>query len=160
MNGIHLLEEIRKKGVRTPVIIITAYSDIELAVKAVKLGAEDFVVQVKETFFSLLRPYFSKIDDFINRKVSSNGAYFESYFFKNDYLSQFEDMSDVHLKFVQALVGSSQFIHFCDEFFSETTVGGDGELTNFQMFKSIMSTRGEFNEASGAHNDPGHGSRD
>lgn len=118
------------------------------------------MVQVKETFFSLLRPYFSKIDDFINRKVSSNGAYFESYFFKNDYLSQFEDMSDVHLKFVQALVGSSQFIHFCDEFFSETTVGGDGELTNFQMFKSIMSTRGEFNEASGAHNDPGHGSRD
>ena len=45
LNGIHILEEIRQKGIITPVIIITAYSDIELAVKAVKLGAEDFIVK-------------------------------------------------------------------------------------------------------------------
>jgi len=45
MNGIHILEDMRSKGITTPVIIITAYSDIELAVKAVKLGAEDFVVK-------------------------------------------------------------------------------------------------------------------
>lgn len=45
VNGIHILEDIRKQGITTPVIIITAYSDIELAVKAVKLSAEDFVVK-------------------------------------------------------------------------------------------------------------------
>jgi two-component system, NtrC family, response regulator AtoC len=45
VNGIHILEEVRKIGITTPVIIITAYSDVELAVKAVKLGAEDFVVK-------------------------------------------------------------------------------------------------------------------
>jgi two-component system, NtrC family, response regulator AtoC len=45
VNGIHILEDIRKQGIQIPVIIITAYSDIELAVKAVKLGAEDFVVK-------------------------------------------------------------------------------------------------------------------
>jgi DNA-binding NtrC family response regulator len=45
INGIYLLEEIRKMGILTPVIIITAYSDVELAVKAIKLGAEDFVVK-------------------------------------------------------------------------------------------------------------------
>jgi hypothetical protein len=47
-------------------------------------------------------------------------------------------MSDEHHNFAQALIKSSQFIHFCDEFFSDTSVGGSGELTNFQMFKAIM----------------------
>ncbi|MCL1834046.1 MAG: response regulator [Leptospirales bacterium] len=45
LNGIQILEDIRKRGINTPVIVITAYSDIELAVKAVKLGAEDFIVK-------------------------------------------------------------------------------------------------------------------
>jgi DNA-binding NtrC family response regulator len=45
LNGIHILEDLRKRGINIPVIIITAYSDIELAVKAVKLGAEDFIVK-------------------------------------------------------------------------------------------------------------------
>jgi len=45
VNGIHILEDLRKQGINIPVIIITAYSDIELAVKAVKLGADDFIVK-------------------------------------------------------------------------------------------------------------------
>jgi hypothetical protein len=43
-------------------------------------------------------------------------------------------MSDEHFAFAKALVTSSQFIHFCDEAFSDISFGGDGELTNFQMF--------------------------
>jgi hypothetical protein len=52
-------------------------------------SAEYFVSQVKETFFSLLRPYLNRIEEYINKKVNSNGAYFESYFQKTAYLSQF-----------------------------------------------------------------------
>lgn len=76
--------------------------------------------------------------------MKSNGAFFENYFLKTDYLSNFEIMSEEHHNFAKALVSSSQFIHFCDEYFTDTTAGGTGELTNFQMLKAIMSGRGEY----------------
>jgi FixJ family two-component response regulator len=43
MDGLDLLEIIRKRGIQTPVVIITAYGDIPHAVKAMKLGAIDFL---------------------------------------------------------------------------------------------------------------------
>lgn len=43
MDGLVLLEMIRKNGNKTPVVIITAYGDIPHAVKAMKLGAIDFL---------------------------------------------------------------------------------------------------------------------
>ncbi|RJP71397.1 MAG: response regulator [Candidatus Abyssobacteria bacterium SURF_17] len=43
MGGIQVLEKLREKGDRTPVIIITAYGTIESAVDAMKLGAIDYL---------------------------------------------------------------------------------------------------------------------
>ncbi len=43
MDGLQLLEAMRDRDVRTPVIIITAYADVPNAVKAMKLGAIDFL---------------------------------------------------------------------------------------------------------------------
>ena len=44
-NGLDVLEEIRKLGHKMPVIMMTAFSDLKMAVRAMKLGAEDFVVK-------------------------------------------------------------------------------------------------------------------
>ena len=44
-EGIFWLGEIRKYRKELPVVLFTAYADIELAVKAVKEGATDFVVK-------------------------------------------------------------------------------------------------------------------
>ncbi|MCX6147580.1 MAG: sigma-54 dependent transcriptional regulator [Candidatus Kapabacteria bacterium] len=44
-NGLDILEEIRKQGYTMPVIMMTAFSDIKMAVRAMKLGAEDFIVK-------------------------------------------------------------------------------------------------------------------
>jgi two-component system, NtrC family, response regulator AtoC len=44
-NGIQLLEQMKREGWDMPVIIITAYSDVSLAVQAMKVGASDFVVK-------------------------------------------------------------------------------------------------------------------
>jgi DNA-binding NtrC family response regulator len=44
-EGIFWLNEIRKKDPNLPVILITAYADIELAVKAVREGATDFIAK-------------------------------------------------------------------------------------------------------------------
>jgi CheY-like chemotaxis protein len=43
MDGLHVLREIKNRGLEIPVIMITAFASIELAVEAMKLGASDFV---------------------------------------------------------------------------------------------------------------------
>ncbi len=44
-NGLDILENLRKQGYMMPVIMMTAFSDIKMAVRAMKLGAEDFIVK-------------------------------------------------------------------------------------------------------------------
>ena len=43
MGGLDLLEAMRQKSIQTPAVIITAYGDIPHAVRAIKLGAIDFL---------------------------------------------------------------------------------------------------------------------
>lgn len=43
VDGLELLAQMREKGVNTPTVIITAYGDVPNAVKAIKLGAIDFL---------------------------------------------------------------------------------------------------------------------
>jgi two-component system response regulator FixJ len=42
-TGLELLAELRSRRIWVPVILITAYADVPLAVKAMKLGAIDFI---------------------------------------------------------------------------------------------------------------------
>lgn len=44
-EGLYWLEEIKKIDKHMPVVVFTAYADIELAVEAIKRGAADFVVK-------------------------------------------------------------------------------------------------------------------
>lgn len=43
VDGIQLMTELRRRGIDWPVIIITAHGDIRVAVKAIKLGAIEFL---------------------------------------------------------------------------------------------------------------------
>jgi DNA-binding NtrC family response regulator len=43
MDGLELLAQMRNRGFTTPVVIITAYGDVPHAVRAMKLGAIDFL---------------------------------------------------------------------------------------------------------------------
>src|SRR5947209_9879991 len=42
-SGLELLEDLKKNGVRTPIVLISGQANIEMAVKATKLGALDFL---------------------------------------------------------------------------------------------------------------------
>ena len=43
MDGLELLSELQARNCRMPVIIMTAHGEIKIAVKAMKLGASDFI---------------------------------------------------------------------------------------------------------------------
>src|SRR5580765_3060467 len=45
MNGLDVLREIRQRRKDLPVVMITAFGTIDLAVEAVKAGADDFVTK-------------------------------------------------------------------------------------------------------------------
>ncbi len=45
LNGIDLLERIKKISPEIPVILITAYASVQDAVKALKMGAEDYILK-------------------------------------------------------------------------------------------------------------------
>lgn len=45
MDGIEFLQEIRKRGIFVPVIVITGYGTVENAVDAMKLGATDYIMK-------------------------------------------------------------------------------------------------------------------
>jgi len=48
MNGIELLEKIRKMDIDTPFLIMTAFGTIDIAVDAVKKGANDFLEKTQD----------------------------------------------------------------------------------------------------------------
>lgn len=59
MNGIEFLQEIRRKGMFVPVIVITGYGTVENAVDAMKLGATDYIM--KPFSFDSLRRVIDRI---------------------------------------------------------------------------------------------------
>ena len=42
-SGLELLEDLKKTGARTPIVLISGQANIEMAVKATRLGALDFL---------------------------------------------------------------------------------------------------------------------
>lgn len=43
MNGLALVAELRRRGLRTPILMMSAHGDISTAVEAMRLGAQDFI---------------------------------------------------------------------------------------------------------------------
>jgi signal transduction histidine kinase len=52
-DGIELMKGLRSRGIETPVIFVTTADSVQLAVEAMKLGAEDFV-QKQEGYLAIL----------------------------------------------------------------------------------------------------------
>ena len=57
MNGMELLETLKSSGILLPVIMITGHGDVPLAVRALKLGAFDFIQKPFNTRELLDRVY-------------------------------------------------------------------------------------------------------
>lgn len=66
ITGIEFLTEIRKKGIRVPTILMSAYGSIQIAVEAMKAGASDYLV--KPFSYDVLR---TVIERALSKRVSS-----------------------------------------------------------------------------------------
>ena len=64
MDGIALLQELTARGVRWPVIMMTGHAEVPIAVKAMKLGAIDFLEKPfpHEDLLALMERAFEMVD--------------------------------------------------------------------------------------------------
>lgn len=76
MDGLALLEQLRSKGARLPVVMVTGHGDIALAVKAMKAGAIDFVEKPykNETILELVDRALALSGDGADFVVSADAA--------------------------------------------------------------------------------------
>lgn len=71
MSGLELLDRLADRGVRWPVILITGHGDVDMAVKAMKAGAFDFVEKPFDELH-LLESIRNSLER--NRKQTRDGA--------------------------------------------------------------------------------------
>lgn len=76
LNGIELLESLRKNRIDIPFIFITAYADKEKAIKALKLGAYDFLEKPydPDLLLKTLLTAFESLGQFEAMQLSSNDS--------------------------------------------------------------------------------------
>ena len=76
MSGIELLAALQEKGATLPVIVVTAYGDVAVAVHAMKAGALDFIEKPypQEQLLSAIEKAFEIGDDAVNRAARRTAA--------------------------------------------------------------------------------------
>lgn len=42
--------------------------------------SEDFITQTREAFFNFLKPFLSRVEDFIDKSIDAKTAFFDKYF--------------------------------------------------------------------------------
>lgn len=77
-DGIKMLETIRRLDPGARVVVITAYADVNIAVKLIKSGASDYVVKPiqQEEILHLVNDLISKPEAPQAKKVKDNGDFF------------------------------------------------------------------------------------
>jgi len=65
LNGVELIEGMKKRGLNLPVVVITAYADVALAVSAMKQGAVDLLEKPFEpsALIDTLRQAFTRVSE-------------------------------------------------------------------------------------------------
>jgi len=68
-DGIDMLETLRGLGLTVPVVIITGHGDVPMAVKAMRLGAADFIEKPYDPD-TLLQTIDRSYEDFLRKKIN------------------------------------------------------------------------------------------
>jgi YesN/AraC family two-component response regulator len=96
LSGLDVLEKIRKEKLDTKVLISTAFDEFDYAVKALKLGATDFLVKpvLKKNFLNAIENTISKLDLENKNKTKMEQLDNVIEYFKNNSVSNLTHSND------------------------------------------------------------------
>ncbi|MCY1151748.1 MAG: response regulator [Sphaerochaetaceae bacterium] len=96
LSGLDVLEKIRKEKLDTKVLISTAFDEFDYAVKALKLGATDFLVKpvLKKNFLNAIENTISKLDLENKNKTKMEQLDNVIEYFKNNSMSNLTHSND------------------------------------------------------------------
>ena len=76
MDGLEVHEEMRRRGITLPVVVLTGHGDVNLAVRAIKGGAVDFIEKPfeKATLIHAIEDAFRRIEETNKDQVDADEA--------------------------------------------------------------------------------------
>ena len=92
-EGIYWLNKIKEIDKEVSIILITAYGDLDLAIRSLKEGASDFLVKPWEN-----SKLIESITDILNKKKSNTSKKVDSSITRTEILGESHAMNDVFLK--------------------------------------------------------------
>ncbi len=97
MDGVKLIELLKKEGIRAKVLVLSAYNDFEFVKESLKSGAEDYILKFEmepEKFIETLKYVTGKIEsegNYLNRIYEDNIRILRENFIKKLLFGMFDD---------------------------------------------------------------------
>ncbi len=94
-NGIQLVEELRRRGLQVPVIVITGHADVPLAIQALHAGVSDFIE----------KPFDDQVMlDAIHKAIAQQAGHQQAQAEQQEVLSRIESLSGREKEVMEGLV--------------------------------------------------------
>ncbi len=76
MSGLELMQSLKARGIRMPVIVITGHGDVAMAVRAMKAGAADFLLKPfnEQELLDQIRALLNQSDQLLSREQNREQA--------------------------------------------------------------------------------------
>lgn len=76
MSGLELMQSLKARGIRLPVIVITGHGDVAMAVRAMKAGAADFLLKPfnEQELLDQIRALLNQSDQLLSREQNREQA--------------------------------------------------------------------------------------
>lgn len=94
-NGIQLVDELRRRGLQLPVIVITGHADVPLAIQALHAGVSDFIE----------KPFDDQVMlDAIHKAIAQQAGHQQAQAEQQEVLSRIESLSGREKEVMEGLV--------------------------------------------------------
>lgn len=141
MNGLQVLEQLRKRGNSTPVLLLTAKSEVEDKVKGLDCGADDYITKpfVTDELLARIRSVARRKDVFINDDQSFGDITIDKKTLKISTKSDEIKASLKEYQILEMLISNSKQI-ISKEQFVEKIWGYDfdGEYNSVEVYISFV----------------------
>ena len=142
MDGISVLEKIRKSGLTTPVLLLTAKSDIEDRVNGLDAGADDYLPKpfAVSELLARVRAMLRRRENYHSNDLSFNGLVLDASAFELSFNDRHTRLSGKEFQMLQMLMQMPGTI-ISTEQFMEKIWGWDSEVEVSIVWVNISNLR-------------------